>query len=287
MRVGFVVNTLLSGLVVLAVWLLDYHYVRRLSKKLSGSSLQAFQAASKLTKAVAPAFPLTGVDLDDFYYLPDDTIYVEMFNFNTPNSTVGIQIAKLFVQAYGEKLAGMHRVRVYIKSKRLKKNQEVSLDDPSPFQNSHLGSQAFYYLRIVQGERNDELKMKGNVLTITASLEQMTSLPFCQAVVGRSIYLFKRLGKLRGLKTDAPLTDRLNQVYLARLRIDFGRHVDALGYINSNKNLVFLDQYKAELEKEAGDLQGVWKSQRPLELWGVVEKKDLAIYTTVYMFEEY
>lgn len=292
MRVGFFANTLVAGLLVLFVWIYDFHYKPRISKKLPSSVLEGYRALS-LSVSSNPLYTHPkGLDLDDFYYVHNDTVYLELYNYLGLNATASLTVAKTIEAAYANQFTGIHACKVYVKLRRLKRDAEVPMDEASPFQDSHLRTTNLYYIRLLNSDMNDQIHVKGNVVAMNLPTEKLLDRAFVESLVGKALYHLKKLGKLRsvtfsGLPDSATLIEKLRRAYLVVLADELSKHVDGLTYINQNRNLVFIDRYRAELETELDALRADFEAGLVDRIGLKLDKKDIAIYETVYMFEEY
>ncbi len=80
---------------------------------------------------------------------------------------------------------------------------------------------------------------------------------------------------------------KLKRVYLLVSKLDFVKHVDSLEYINANKNLAFRPQYLARLAQDAAAFNEAFADEDLARLNRMLELRNLDIYHSVYLFEEF
>ncbi len=100
------------------------------------------------------------------------------------------------------------------------------------------------------------------------------------------IFQLKNLDTLNASNSQ-DLQTKLKQSYLNDLIERFKNYINSLEYINKNKNLVFFREYLQEIETDIINLHKEFKSQNLREIYKKLEKENLYIYESIYMYEDY
>jgi len=254
MHKGLCINNLLAGLVLLIYWIYDYHYVPRLSKKIPTKIMSNYQnlranLRSEISKVVPKEF-----DRDDFYYVYNDTFYIELFNYQNLNETTFESVSHNLRQIIASKFKGIHDCLIFVKGRKMRKDEHQMLEELSDFQESQIKTQNFYYIRLINDDYSDSFTLFDNIAWFNIPYDKISDSNLIRQVMAKSVYHFKKLGKLGSIEfkhgkegVNEDIFEKLRYAYVNVLKMNAVKYIDGLEYINANKNLVFKSDKKGKL----------------------------------------
>lgn len=294
MKKLYLLNNILIGLLLVAIWFIDYFYVRRISRKLSKSTIHAYNGLRAKIALRSPSEQETAKELcRKFPYHPTDTFYIDFVNFHQISDERLNHFAKLIKGVYDDHFENVHESFVYLRTVKVSKNELNSyIHKRKPiFKGAHLSAQNFYHIKLINEDFDNRINVKGNSVAIYLSTHKLAESDIFEKVIAKSLFHLKglnRIDKVKGINfksTDA--FGKLKEVYYFCQRNRAVNHIASLNYINENKNLVFKAPYLDQLGREVSNLTEAFRAKKLREIYEYLRKSDLAIYDTIYFYEEY
>jgi hypothetical protein len=294
MKKLYLLNNIVVGMVLVAIWFADYFYFRRAVRKLSRNALLGYDSINSKIFLRTASEIATAKELSQKYaYRPNDTYYVDFVNFHKISDDQLQRFSALLKQVYQHKFKDAHEATIYFRVMKVPKsdlNAYIQKGRPI-FKGAHLSSQNFYHIKLINDDFENRFNIKGNSVSMLISSHKLAESDIFQKIISKSIYHLKHLNGFERIKDinfkSKDAFERLREVYYFLLRYRAMNHIAALRYINKNKNLVFKQPYLQELEEEPPLLTDSFREKKLVSIYQYLRKADLAIYDTVYFYEEY
>lgn len=283
-------NNILIGLIVLFVWIYDFHLVRRLSFKIDRETMNVYKELRGRLKEHLNTVR-TSVDCKEIEFKSQDTIYLTFVNFKSLNNTTIDGYADSYKDVYNKIFPGILNVRVYVKSIQSKATSLIGLVNivKHEFSGIHVQNQHIYEVYLFNEFFDSQMIKDQNRVFIKTSKNKLSEVGFIEDVTRQSVYYFKKL------KTIYEINQRTSKGLLETYVDEFFNctlqklvyYIDSLEYVNGNRNLVFFAKYLDEIKDDARHLNDYVANKSLIVLERVLLKNDFYIYTTSYMYEDY
>ena len=294
MKKLYLLNNILIGLLLVSIWFVDYFYFRRMAKKLSKSTIGAYnelktQISLRGSNELETAKQLCRA----FAYHPVDTFYIDFVNFHKIDDDKLDHFAKLLKGVYESHFEGVHDAFVYLRTLKIAKSEmNAYIQKQRPvFKGAHLSAQNFFHIKLINEDFDNRINFKANSAAMYLSTHKLAEPDIFEKVIAKSLYHLKglnRIEKVKGISfRSAESFGKLNEIYYFCQRYRAANHIASLNYINENKNLVFKAPYLEQLSTEVRGLTEAFRVKRLREIYEYLRKYDLAIYDTIYFYEEY
>lgn len=283
-------NNVALGLIVVCVWLVDFHYINRLLYKIDRKTMDAYEDIRAGLRSELASTALSK-SCEHVYYNSQDTVYLTFVNFKSLNSTAVDRYIESYQRAYQKIFSDAHGLRIYIKTLKTTVTSLVGLvgNVRNEFAGIHTQKQNIYEIYIFNEFFDNQMIKDGNRAFIKTSKSKLADPAFIADVAKQTVYYFKNLGRYReiGQVLQLPLPQAYRNATLTCLKQQLVYYIDSLEYVNGNRNLVFFDNYLKEIEEEADQLKAYLKADDLRALERVLLKNEYFIYTSAYMYEDY